>query len=50
MKTEEFLLKKLAKECLDLYFSNLSPTQLYREFNKAVQHYLDMGGGEEGHG
>lgn len=50
MKTEEVLLQKLAKECLNLYFSNLSPTQLYHAFNKAVQRYLDMGGGEEGHG
>lgn len=42
MTSENVLLLRLAKDCLKLYFSNLTPTQLYRAFNKAVSNYLDM--------
>lgn len=41
MKRENVLLMKLAKDCLNMYFSGLSPNQLHRAFNKAVSNYLD---------
>lgn len=39
---EDILLRKLGKDCLNIYFSGCSDVELRRRFNKAVSDCLDI--------
>lgn len=41
MQREEVLLRRLAKDVLDIYFSGPSEKEMYRRVNAAVSRYLD---------